>query len=395
MTKRFRVTLLFNANKVYDRQIIQGVGEYLKAADRDWELFLPEDFTTHLEKISSLNVDGIIADFDDPNIRNKLKLTTAYVVGVGSAFQDLNDYPNAPYVATDNEKIIELAFEHLKEKGLEQFAFYGQEHGEGNKWAKEREQAFRSIVEKQGYKGYLFSGKEITHDNWQYHMNRLLDWLQRLPLPIGIIATTDSRARFILQACEKLNLLVPDKVAVIGVDNDEVARSLAKIPLSSVTQGTQQMGYRAAALLDKNFRNAQAEVDESSRTQQPILVAPKSVVARQSTDFHPIMDRYVIQAMHYIRGNACRGIKVEQVLDFVGISRSNLEARFKRERGHSMHQEIHQVKFNRACTLLKTTQDPIADIAQKAGYPSLQYMYNVFKRDLNQTPKDYREQSSL
>ena len=27
--KRYRITLLFNANKVYDRQVVEGVGEYL------------------------------------------------------------------------------------------------------------------------------------------------------------------------------------------------------------------------------------------------------------------------------------------------------------------------------------------------------------------------------
>ncbi|RLV59682.1 transcriptional regulator [Parashewanella curva] len=66
MNQKYRVTLLFNANKVYDRQIIQGIGEYVQSSDCDWELFIPEDFTTHLEKPHHLNVDGIIADFDDP-----------------------------------------------------------------------------------------------------------------------------------------------------------------------------------------------------------------------------------------------------------------------------------------------------------------------------------------
>lgn len=47
------------------------------------------------------------------------------------------------------------------------------------------------------------------------------------------------------------------------------------------------------------------------------------VIERRSTDYRSLTDPAVIWAMHYIRNHACKGIKVEQVLDAVGISRSN------------------------------------------------------------------------
>ncbi|GAL11600.1 xylose activator XylR AraC family [Vibrio astriarenae] len=125
-----------------------------------------------------------------------------------------------------------------------------------------------------------------------------------------------------------------------------------------------------------------------------VLVPPTQVYERQSTDFQALKDPYVIQAMHFIRHNACKGIKVDQVLTYVGISRSNMEARFKEERGHSIHQEIHNSKLNRACNLLKNTSLPIVEVAELCGYPSLQYMYTVFKKNLDRTPKDYREGGS-
>ena len=95
--------------------------------------------------------------------------------------------------------------------------------------------------------------------------------------------------------------------------------------------------------------------------------------------------------MHYIRRNASRGAKVEQVTDFVGISRSNLEQRFRAERGHSIHTELHNQKLVRACKMLVDTQVNPTEIANICGYPSLQYMYAVFKRHFGQTPKEYRE----
>ena len=98
-----------------------------------------------------------------------------------------------------------------------------------------------------------------------------------------------------------------------------------------------------------------------------------------------------MQASHFIRMNACRGIKVDQVLDHVSISRSNLETRFKEERGHSIHTEIHNEKLNRACRMLKETDLHSNEIAKRCGYPSVQYMYALFRKHFDQTPVEYRQ----
>ncbi|WP_394240847.1 XylR family transcriptional regulator [Vibrio astriarenae] len=396
MDKRYRITLLFNANKVYDRQVIEGIGEYLQASQCEWDIFLEEDFTAHLDNFKAWKGDGVIADFDDPQIEELLRNTDIPVVGVGGSYEKEEQYPDVPYVATDNEALVDLAFHHLREKGLENFAFYGIPEDPSKRWAHERTKAFKKIVKREGYTGSVYLGNETSPQTWQYDMNRLADWLQMLPTPTGIIAATDSRARHLLQVCEHLNIMVPDKVSVIGIDNEELARYLTRVSLSSVGQGSKEMGYRAAKMLHKLVENRDKverqpnEVLKHAR----VLVPPTQVYERQSTDFQALKDPYVIQAMHFIRHNACKGIKVDQVLSYVGISRSNMEARFKEERGHSIHQEIHNSKLNRACNLLKNTSLPIVEVAELCGYPSLQYMYTVFKKNLDRTPKDYREGGS-
>ena len=98
--------------------------------------------------------------------------------------------------------------------------------------------------------------------------------------------------------------------------------------------------------------------------------------------------------MHYIRNNACKGIKVEQVLDAVGISRSNLEKRFKEEVGETIHTVIHSEKLVKARSLLVSTSLSINEISQMCGYPSLQYFYSVFKKEYDVTPKEYRDRHS-
>ncbi|STH38094.1 truncated xylose operon regulator [Escherichia coli] len=71
-TKRHRITLLFNANKAYDRQVVEGVGEYLQASQSEWDIFIEEDFRARIDKIKDWLGDGVIADFDDKQIEQAL-----------------------------------------------------------------------------------------------------------------------------------------------------------------------------------------------------------------------------------------------------------------------------------------------------------------------------------
>ncbi|KEA53053.1 MULTISPECIES: D-xylose utilization transcriptional activator XylR [Mangrovibacter] len=382
--KRHRITLLFNANKAYDRQVVEGVGEYLQASQSEWDIFIEEDFRTRIDNIKDWLGDGVIADFDDPEIETLLAGTTVPIVGVGGSYHDPAQYPPVHYIATDNYALVEQAFLHLKERGVNRFAFYGLPASSGKRWASEREYAFRQLVQKEQYRGVIYQGLETAPENWQHAQNRLADWLQTLPPQTGIIAVTDARARHLLQACEHLHIPVPEKLCVIGIDNEELTRYLSRVGLSSVAQGTRQMGYQAARVLHRLL-------DHETPPLQRILVPPVRVVARRSTDFRSLHDPAVIQAMHYIRNHACKGIKVEQVLDAVGISRSNLEKRFKEEVGETIHSVIHSEKLEKARTLLISTSLSINEISQVCGYPSLQYFYSVFKKGYDTTPKEYRD----
>ncbi len=379
----YRITLLFNANKVYDRHVLQGIGEYLQGSKSGWDVYLDEDFRYRERTLELWAGDGVIADMDDPAIVEAVSDLAVPVVGVGGSYYDKDEYPPFPYVATDNAKIAEAAFEHLKNKGLEHFAFYGLPESPFKRWARERETAFVQAVESQDYRCHVFRGLETRPELWRQALDSLESWLLSLPRPLGVMAVTDSRARHLLQVCRKPGLLVPEEVAIVGVDNDEVARFVSPVPLSSVEQATREMGFRAARLLHRMLSGFHVSLE-------PCVVPPVGVVARVSSDYQAAKDPQVIQALHYIRKYACQGIKVEDVLAFVGRSRSTLERRFRAERGHSIHHEIHQARLNRACELLRNTDMPIADVASDCGFPSVQYLYTVFKKHTVQTPLGFR-----
>ena len=384
MEQRFKVALLFNANKIYDRGVIEGIGQYIQASQCTWDIFMEDEFIYHSDTIKNLSIDGIIADYDDPETVELLKNIEVPIIGVGSSYQNPEDYPNVPYVATDNNALIENAFLHLKQKGIDQFAFYGYPTAQKKHWSVERLNAFIQLMEKYEHEPNFYLGDQIHSYNWGVSQEKLCGWIKTLPLHTGIIAVTDARARHLLQACEYLKIAVPDQLCIIGIDNEELIQYLSRVSLSSVVQGTKQIGYQAAKLLHKRLLDQPV-------SNKPMLIQPLKIEERRSTDYRSLQDPLVIQAMHFIRHRATQGIKTEQVLDHLRVSRSNLEQRFKEEMHKTIHQIIHEEKLARAKQLLHLTDLPIQEIAEVCGYPSLQYFYAVFKKELNLTPKAFRD----
>ncbi|MGV8918926.1 MAG: XylR family transcriptional regulator [Pseudomonas sp.] len=379
-----RIALLFNGNKIYDRGIISGIGNYLSSTRASWDLFLEENFLCRLKGIEDWQGDGIIADFDDPAIGKALAGTKLPVVAVGGSYEDERAYPrHIPYVATDNFALIKLAYEHLIEAGLSRFACFSLPVAETNRWAQQREKAFRRLLQRDGLPVEIYRGLETSAPLWDTAVEQQIAWLHSLPKPIGIIAVNDARARQLLQACLTAGIAVPEQVALIGIDNDPLTRSLTRVPLSSVIQGTESMGRTAARLLHQMLHGM-----PSAGTQ--ILVPPEAINVQTSSLHQPLGDAYVMQALHFIRQYACQGIKTEQVANYVGVSRSSLESHFRRELGRTVHDEILRFKLTAAAAGLENSRAGIAEIAQDCGFKSAQYLHTVFKREFGCTPREYQ-----
>jgi len=380
-----RIALLFNANKVYDRQLIAGVGAYLTSTRVSWELFMEEDFRFRLTGLAQWHGDGIIADFDDPQVCETLREVDVPVVGVGSSYADDASYPaGIPYIATDNRELVRLGYQHLIEQGLEHFAFYSLPAEPGNRWAQERERLFEGMLARDGLSCHTYRGHATSAACWNEATEDLTTWLQSLPKPVGILAATDARARQMLQACMMADIAVPDEVAIVGIDNDPLAQTLCRIPLTSVQQGTEEMGRTAAHVLHRMLHGA-----DCSDTR--VLVPPEGLHVAASSMLHTVRSPYVMRALHYIRQYACLGIKTDQVSDYVGVSRSMLEEHFRRNLKRSVHQEILRHKLALAQDLLRDGGHPMADIAVRCGFTSVQYLYTVFRRELGCTPREFQE----
>jgi LacI family transcriptional regulator len=384
-SRTHRIALLFNANKIFDREVITGIADYLSSTRTQWDLFLEEDFRLRLSGIEKWQGDGIIADFDDPAVAAALAASSVPLVAVGGSYEDPAEYPErVPYVATDNFKIIKLAYEHLIEAGLRNFALFSLPEARENRWAQEREKAFMTLMRRDLMEPAVFRGQCTRAPTWDEAVQEQIDWLHSLPKPVGIVAVTDARARQLLQACTLAGIAVPEQVALIGIDNDPLARVLTRIPMSSVIQGAQEMGRTAAHLLDQMLHGVRLAATR-------ILVPPAGINVLASSKHQPARHPHVMRARHFIRQYACQGIKTDQVADYVGISRSSLESHFRQELGYSVHDEILRFRLDAATSILEQGDCNLADVALKCGFTSSQYMHSVFKRELGCSPRGYQD----
>jgi len=386
-TKAHRIALLFNGNKTFDRDIMTGIAAHLGRSRMAWDLFLEEDFRLRLAGLDRWHGDGIIADFDDPAVAAALAGCRVPVVAVGGSYADAADYPaGVPYVATDNHQLVELALDHLIDMGLQRFALFSLPEAPDTRWAQERERAFGALMARQRMEADVFRGCATNVASWEGAVQGQIEWLRSLPKPVGIIAVTDARARQLLQACAIAGISVPEQVALVGIDNDPLVRMLTRIPLTSVMQGTREMGRTAAQLLERMLHGARP-------AQARVLVPPAGINVQASSRHQPVHHPHVMRACHYIRQYACQGIKTHQVAEYVGVSRSSLEAYFRQELGCSVHDMILRLKLEAAKAGLEDGERSIEDVALACGFTSVQYLHLVFKRELGCTPRAWRDRA--
>ncbi|MBZ5665487.1 MAG: DNA-binding transcriptional regulator [Acidobacteriia bacterium] len=350
-----------------------------------WNVYIEENTLKdqRLPDLRSWKGDGIIADFDHPKVAAAVVQSKLPAVGFGSGYGWYVPGSQIPYFFANNDAIAALAADHLLSRGLRQFAYCGFPQNPINGWSEERERTFMASVARRGFSCSIYHGRHQTSQRWASVQLSLGKWLQSLPKPVGLMAANDNRGRQVLEACRACGLRVPEDVAVIGVDNDELLCKLSSPLLSSVEQGAKRLGYEAAALLDKIMPGKKASITR-------FIIDPVEVVTRGSTEILAIDEPKVAEAVAYISGHFSNRIKVQDVLDAVAVSRSGLENRFKKTLGYSVRTAIRRFQLEQTRRLVSETNLPLKQIASDAGFRSVQHMTTLFGKAFKQSPAKYR-----
>jgi LacI family transcriptional regulator len=384
------VALLIESSRAYGRGLLLGVAKYVRE-NGCWSIFLQErslgdDSPRWLRHWDG---HGIIARVETRAMAQAIKRLGVPAVDLRCLFPDLG----MPWVRPDDVAVARLAAEHLLERGFRHFAFCG---FNGADYSDLRRDIFAERISEAGFRCHFFQDpqklRQATTTTLEYeeqglkYEGRVARWLQDLPKPVGLMSCNDIRGQQVLTACRAVGLAVPDEIAVIGVDNDDVLCELSDPPLSSVAPNSERVGYKAAALLDQMMAGKKVPTEV-------ITVDPMGVVIRRSTEVLAIQDRHIANAARFIRDHACEGIDVSHVLQAVPLSRSALERRFAASLGRSPKEEILRVRLDRAKQLLAQSDIPVSLVAERIGLAHAEYLNVIFKKKTGLTPGKYREQA--
>lgn len=387
-----QVALLLETSTEYGRGLLRGILRY-SHLHGPWDLYVaPGHLNQALPKVTAWQGTGIIARMHSDEMGRLIRETK--LPFVASSLRESGEPvfgERFGEIRTDSEAIAKVAAEHLLDAGFRSFAFCGFER---SNWSALREKAFVEFLKERGFACHRH---RITEANWMQRPNWieswhneqpiLVKWLQELPRPLGMMACNDACGREVLQACTAAGLRVPDEVAVVGVDNDEMLCELSSPPLSSVALDLTKAGYEAAQLLD-SLMNGQAV------RERLVWVEPTRVAVRRSSDVVVQEDPVIARALQFIRDHARENLGVGNVAEDAGVSRRTLERRFYRALHRTVHSEIMRSHLDRAKVLLLETDLPCHRIASEAGFGSLKTFNREFGRKEGATPLSFRRGSN-
>lgn len=381
-TRPKRIAVLLDRHVGYRENVLRGVWRYGLSAG--WLCRGAGLWEGSPRQIAQWGADGIVVGLWSDDAVLPLGTLGIPIVDIFTWLEH-----GLPRVGIEEEAVGRLAASHLLERQLRSYAFVGQTR---LRFARLRLNGFQQELARHNLTCAIWD-QNVPVSVWDLVAgDREMDaqigpWLASLPRPAGVFAANDDVGVQVTDACRRAGLRVPDDVAVLGVDNDELLCQLSHPPLSSIETSAQRIGYAAAELLDRLMRRQTAH--------DVHLLPPTGVVARQSTDVLAIDDPDLVEAVRWLRANAVRGANIADLLRHVPISRRALEMKFAKVLGHSPHDELRRVRIERAKDLLANTDMPMSAIALKCGFPHAERMASVFRQSEGQTPTAYRRQFQL
>lgn len=387
MMKPYRVALLVEKDREIGRGLLRGIAQYSRTHG-PWIFYQEEPFYEKLsrgeriKRIKDWKPDGIImreqGRMDDPLL--KLGVPTIFS---GHRSRVAQGVPN---ILGDDQQIGTMAADYLMEKGFHDFGFCGFEN---MWWSEDRGRYFAEQLLAKGFGVNVYPFHAEQHASaWAEEPEFMVDWIKTLPKPCAVFACTDDRCRQLSEACKRAGVKVPEEIALLGVDNDELICDFASPPLSSIVLYAEKAGYDAAAFL---HRMMQGEAAGGITIPIP---APR-VITRQSTDIVAIDDPIVAAALNYIQEHFRKGVAVTDIARAAKVSRRVLELHFRKALDRSVYEEVLRLRMNQACVLLVETNLSIAQIAEALNYEEFKYLSRGFKKIIGISPSAYRKNHSI
>lgn len=368
------------------REILFGVEQYARAHG-NLRISLNEGFNSstldpEVELIRHellQTYDGLIA-LPDAQIPASL-LTSKPIVCV----EHLRNSPNSVAVTLNNTDIGSSAAKHFLNKGYTEFAyceFEATDAALGDGYIDPRSQGryngFRQELLKQG-----IDPNSIRRQIYTGHVG-LSQWLTQLPRHTAIFTFSDQLALFIIVACKRLGIHVPEELAVLGVDNDELYEQCTRPAISSMEIDFRMMGSTALQRLVQML----AETQRPASKNQSFI--PSLCVEKESTQGLATDNEVVNRAVRQMRKHLDRNISITELAEESTVSRRTLEMQFKAVLGCPPKAYLELLRIEKTQRLLIQSNHTVEEIADRVGIQPGTYLTQVFRKRTGQTPNRYR-----
>lgn len=377
-----KILLLTDFSSGYSRNLLKGIVRYSKEVG-NWSFQRMPLYYRMLygengvvEWAKKWQADAIIAQLTDVNIELLNDLNIPIIV------QNYRDRNKAVSNLTgDYFNTGVMAAKFFLNRGYRNFAFYG---FKGAIWSRERADGYSHEIEKQGYKLAVLENDNKDKEEWSYNHTVLGNWLQSLPKPVALFACDDHFALQISETCNVHNINVPDDIAILGVDNDDLLCNISDPPLSSIVLDVENGGYNAGKLLHQLITK---EITEPFN----IVVNPLIIERRKSTEKYAVSDKNIRTILNYIEKNYANHLSVEELVKQVPLSRRVLEKKFKEETGESLYQYIQNYRIDQFTRLLITTDYSLFEAALQSGFENYKNVSRIFRKYKALSPAEYRK----
>ncbi len=378
-----KVLLTYDFTSAFSRLLMEGFLQYSTEVG-GWRFYrIPVNRVNGNENLSSIiedivhhwKADAIVGQLPESET-NRLNCLGIPVI-LQNYTQRITGFSNitGDYYATG-----ELAANYFIHKGYTHFAYYGTDR---TIWSREREKGFCDSLRCAGLDVQVYNEKNDIQYGSTSEQQVLQSWLSHLPKPVALFACNDMFALRVTETCNICDIHIPQDLAVLGVDNDEILCHMSDPPISSIALDVKNGGYQAARLLHDMIKDKQ-------QSNRDIVIKPIRIVRRKSTEGYSIYDPLVIKALKFIETRYNKNICISEILEQVCVSRRVLEKHFKKEMGISVYQYILDYRAFCLAEQLLASDKSILEISIELGYDNYTNLSKSFKRIYQMTPTQYR-----
>ncbi len=376
-----KILLVTDLSSGYGRGLLNGLVNYAQS-QKGWAFYrMPLYYRMmHGDKeiirwAKKWDVDAIVAQMNDIDVKMLSEMNIPIIV------QNYKDrIPGVCNLTGDYIGTGRMAAEHFISLGYRSFAFYGIHE---SVWSRERLTGYEGRLAESGFTVNAYFETSGSRESWNQDFDAVGKWLLSLPENTAVFCCDDYYALHVTETCKIFDIAVPDTLAVLGVDNDEMLCNISNPTLSSIVIDAKKGGYEAGNMIGRLIRK---EITEPVN----ISVPPLQVVSRGSTKKYAVRDKYVLKVIEYVRGNYGNQFGAAELLELVPLSRRVFEKRFKKETGTTIYQFLQDYRIDRFAEMLVSSDLPVEDIAISCGFTDGKNVSRVFHARKGMTPSEFR-----